>query len=153
MLCRHLCPDIRWFTYPGMEASKLKMADCFFGSTAFLCLPFQCSSYTNNFIFSMVGDIIIHFILQVYMSMWTPRMAQGRDYRSMPRTVYTVKLVISKTQHKTLTGCVLREGRGQHTMECDRIMIYLGYKILDLLMRYVVCTKDRILGIEDQIFP
>ena len=150
MLCRHVCPDkmvyLHWY-----GSIKIEMAACFFGCTTFLHLPFQCSSYTT--LYFPFKDIIIHFIFQVYMSMWTLKMAQGRDYRSMPRTVYIVKLVISKTQHKTLTGCVLREGRGQHTMECDRIMIYLGYRILDLLMRYVVCAKDRILGIEDQIFP
>ena len=53
------------------------------------------------------------------MNMWTQRMAQGRDCRSMHRTVFIVKLVISKTQHKTLIGCVRREGRGQHIMACD----------------------------------
>lgn len=52
------------------------------------------------------------------MSSW--RMAVVKDYRSMLKTVFTVKPVISRTPVRTSTGCVPREGRDQHTMECEQ---------------------------------
>lgn len=47
-------------------------------------------------------------------------MVVGRDFKSMLRTVFTAKLVISKTPVRTSTGCVPREGRDQPTMECEQ---------------------------------
>lgn len=46
-------------------------------------------------------------------------MAVAKDYRLMLKTVYIVRPVISRTLVRTLTGCVLREVRDQHTMECE----------------------------------
>lgn len=54
------------------------------------------------------------------MNMWSWRMAVVKDYRSMLKTVFTVKPVISRTPVRISTGCVPREGRDQHTMECEQ---------------------------------
>ncbi len=39
--------------------------------------------------------------------------------RLMHRTVSIVKLVISRTQVKTSTGCARKEARDLHMMECE----------------------------------
>lgn len=54
------------------------------------------------------------------MNMWSWRMAVVKDYRSMLKTVFTVKPVISRTPVRTSTGCVPREGKDQPTMECEQ---------------------------------
>lgn len=46
-------------------------------------------------------------------------MAVVKDYRLMLKTVFTVRPVISRTPVRTSTGYVPREGRDQHTMECE----------------------------------
>lgn len=58
--------------------------------------------------------------LQVFMNTLSWRMAVVKDYRLMLKTVFTVKPVISRTPVRTSTGCVPREGRDQHTMECEQ---------------------------------
>lgn len=72
----------------------------------------------------------VQYILQVFMNMSSWRMAVVKDYRSMLKTVFTVKPVISRTPVRTSTGCVPREGRDQHTMECeqsDRLTSHIYY--------------------------
>lgn len=43
-----------------------------------------------------------------------------KDYRLMLKTVFTVRPVISRTPVRTSTGYAPREGRDQHTMECEQ---------------------------------
>lgn len=57
--------------------------------------------------------------LQVFMNTQSWRMAVVKDYRLMLKTVFTARPVISRTPVRTSTGYVPREGRDQHTMECE----------------------------------
>lgn len=65
-------------------------------------------------------------------------MVVGRDFKSMLRTVFTAKLVISKTPVRTSTGCVPREGRDQPTMECEQSGLCTQKQCCDL----TICTLE-----------